>query len=139
MSTFLHRINGGEVLGISSDPNTYAGLRDPLLAIRQSPPIPDGRDLVPAKIWDGFSVRNATAAEFANFRVAEATDANIEIKQTAQDLVDVDITWRKTLQALVLTLIDEINTLRALHSLPALTLAQAITEIKSKISNEDVT
>jgi len=139
MATFLHRINGGEVLGVSTDPNAYAGLGNPLLAVKQSPPIPDGTDLVPAKIWDGISIRDATAPEIANFVTATATDTNIEIKQTAQDLVDVEIIWRKTLKALVLTLIEEVNTLRTLHSLPDRTLAQAVASIKSKIANEDVT
>ena len=139
MAAFLFRTNGGEVLGVSTSAATYASL-PPLLAFIDAPTTPDGADLATAKIFISPStVRNATAPEIANFPVAEAFDLNVTQKQAAEDAVDVNIIQRKTNKALILVLIEEINTLRALHSLADRTLSQAVTAIKGKISNEDVT
>jgi hypothetical protein len=140
MSTFLFRINGGEVQGVSVDPNTYSSVTDPLLDFVVNPSTPDGADLGIPKIFISPStVRDATAPEIANFPVDEAFDLNVTQKQTAEDLIDVQIVFRKSFKALILVLIDEINVLRTLHSLPDRTLSQAVTAIKAKISNEDVT
>jgi hypothetical protein len=140
MATFLFRTNGGEVLGVSVVANTYTSLTDPLLDFVVNPATPDGADLATPKIFISPStVRDATAPEIANFPVARAFDLNVTQKQEAEDLVDVQVVFRKTFKALALVLLDEINILRTLHSLPDRTLAQAVTAIKGKISNEDVT
>lgn len=139
MSTFLYRINGGEVRGVSVSPTAYSNLTDPFLTIAVDPPTPDGENLSIPKIWDLTSVRNATAGEITAFDVATAEDQATSDKLDAQDLIDTQIVFRKAFKALVLTLIDELNILKTIHSLPNRTLAQAISTIKDKISNEDVT
>lgn len=48
---------------------------------------------------------------------------------TAQNEID---NWPISVKALVLTLIDQLNMLRSLHSLPAITPAQAIAAIRTK-------
>jgi hypothetical protein len=140
MAAFLFRINGGEVQGVSVAAGTYASNADPLLDFVDGPATPDGEGLSTPKIFISPStVRNATAPEIANFAVARDFDFNVTNKQTAEGLVDVQIVFRKTFKALALVLLDEINILRTLHSLPDRTLSQAVTAIKGKISNEDVT
>jgi len=140
MAAFLYRINGGEVLGVSVTAASYASITDPLLDFVDAPTTPDGEGLVPSKIFIAPStVRNATAPEIANFTVARDFDLNVTHKQEAEDLVDTQVVFRKTFKALALVLLDEINILRTIHALPDRTLSQAVTAIKGKISNEDVT
>jgi len=135
MATFLFRTNGGEVLGVSVDPNTYTSLADPLLDFVVNPPTPDGENLLPPKIWDLTNVRNATAPEIANFTTARDADQVTSDKREAQDLIDVQTVFRKTNKSLINTLIREVNILRALHSLPDRTLQQAVNAIKSDIDD----
>jgi len=140
MAAFLYRINGGEVLGVSTTAATYAVIPDPLLAFVDAPSTPDGEDLAIPKIFiTPSTVRNASSPEAINFAVARAFDLNVTHKQEAEDLVDSQVVFRKAFKALALVLIDEINVLRTIHSLPDRTLSQAVTSIKGKISNEDVT
>ncbi len=139
MAFFLYRINGGEVKGVSETIDAYENQTDPLRTFVDAPATPDGEDLAIPKIFDTPVVRNATAGEISNFPVAEAFDLNVTQKQTAEDLVDVQVVFRKTFKGLILVLIEEINTLRALHGLGDRTLSQAVSAIKAKISNEDVT
>lgn len=138
MTTFLFRVNGGEVLGISVDPNTYSDLADPFLDSVVNPSTPDGENLVPTKIWDLTNVRNATAPEIANFVVAADADQVESDKQDAQDLIELQGVFRRSFKAVILALIEEVNVLRALHSLPPRTLTQAVNSIKEKISDGTV-
>jgi len=62
-----------------------------------------------------------------------ATAAAKETSSRDSDKVKYDI--ERTLRAIVELLIDELNTLRALHSLPDRTIAQARSAIRSKIDN----
>ena len=62
-----------------------------------------------------------------------ATAAANETSSRDSDKVKYDI--ERTLRAIVELLIDELNTLRALHSLPDRTIAQARSAIRSKIDN----
>jgi hypothetical protein len=48
-----------------------------------------------------------------------------------QAQIEVD-TWPLSVRALVLTLIDQLNTLRAFHGLPAVTPAQALAAVRAK-------
>ena len=138
MAIFLFRVNGGEVSGTSVDPTAYVGVPTFFSTIT-NPTLPDGAAISVPNLLDGTTVRNATAPEIANFAVALAADQNTSDKQIAQDFIDVDPTRRKAFKAVALTLIEEINILRTIHALPDRTLAQAVTSIKSKIANEDVT
>ena len=137
MATFLFRINGGEVTGASTSAAGFGDITAFFDTI-DNPTLPDGIDLRVPKIKVGTTVRNATDREITSFRTDVIADRNSEDKQTAQDFIDVEIVWRKTLRALVLVLIEEINALRTLHELPDRTLSQVVKEIKLKISNEDV-
>lgn len=52
---------------------------------------------------------------------------------TGQSLAQAEIDrWPIALRALVLTLIDQLNVLRAFHSLPAVTPAQALAAVRTK-------
>jgi hypothetical protein len=130
---WLYRKNGGEVMGVSSEADSYANVDATYYGVATDPGTPDGASLDPAKIWDDPNVRNATAPEIAAFSAAEAVDTNLQDRQKAKDLLDSQPQMRKVLRSLVEVIIDEINTLRALHSLGDRTLTQAKTEILNKI------
>lgn len=133
MPTFLYRINGGQVQGASLDPTAYDNRDTQFFDIAIAVATPDGQNLVPPKIFDGTVVRNATSAEQTAFAAAEATDDNLLHRRRAKELLDTQLQMRKILRALVKVLVDEINTLRAQHALPARTNAQAFTAIQNEI------
>jgi len=137
--TYLYRKNGGQVLGASVDGvDSYAQMDTQFFATVDDPAIPDGGDLIPSKIFDDtdteVAIRNADASELANFDTSEAADDLLIERRSAKDLMDAGIN-RKTLRSLVEVIISELNILRALHSLPNRTLAQAVNAIKSKIDS----
>lgn len=135
MALFLYRINGGKVLGISTDPAAYSNIDTSFFATIDNPSVPDGEDLTIAKIWDVTQVRNATSAEIAAFVTAESQDqVSTDRMQAKASINSLPIT-KKYLQAIVSLLLDEINTLRALHSLTDRTIAQAKTAIDNKIDS----
>lgn len=70
-------------------------------------------------------------ADQTNIDAATAAALVTVDRDTEKDVYDV----RRLFRALVESLVDEINTLRALHSLPDRTVAQARTAILSKIDN----
>jgi len=160
---FLYRINGGEILGVSIDPNAWDMINTTYYNTVTDPPTPDGVDLGVKKIFDAPNVRNATAGEIANFPIAAATDENLVARNSANTGLDASATSNfKLFRAEALLVIDEINALRQwtvsfkaevaaatslanlqtrVASLPTLndrTGAQALTAIKNKISNGDV-
>ena len=134
----LYRINGGEVLGATvDDPLTvwqgllsgdnatyYTSVTD-----ADTSGYTDGQ----RAIYSGGVIRDATAPEIVNFPVAQAEDENLLARLIAKDVMDASVIERKKWKALAAILIDEINTLRALHSLPDRTLAQAKTAFINKI------
>lgn len=68
--------------------------------------------------------------------IQEAADApNIVARNTAKITIDRTNANEVLLRAIVAVLIDELNTLRALHSLPPRTLSQAVTAVKNKIDS----
>jgi len=58
-------------------------------------------------------------------------------RQCAKDVVDAGGKDSVVLRALVLLLIDELNTLRSYHSLPNRTLSQLKTALKNRIDTGD--
>jgi len=74
---------------------------------------------------------NAYAAGQAAIDAAFAVDEDVRGKTRKKDLYDND----PVLQAVVAWATDEINTLRALHALPALTPAAVDAAVKNKIDN----
>ena len=110
---FMYRISSGEVMGVSTDPATYAGINTTYYGTRVDPPTPNGADLSVPKIWDGGSVRNATANEIAGFPNFAASDLNLQQRDMAWDKYQgSDGVTRKYLRAAVSVLLDEINLIR---------------------------
>ncbi len=111
----------------NEDPTYFGTITDPTL--------PDGKDLAIPKIKDGTTVRNATGPEILTFATAKSTDQTLIDRASAKDTYDLDPVAKKYLKAIVELMLDEINTLRALHSLSDRTLAQAKTAIDNKIDS----
>jgi hypothetical protein len=83
---------------------------------------------------DQATLDTAFAGYVADQTNIDAATAAAEVtvdRDTEKDVYDV----RRLFRALVESLVDEINTLRALHSLPDRTVAQARTAILNKIDN----
>lgn len=70
-----------------------------------------------------------TPTQIAAAQNAVDTAPTKSLQLTAQSEIDA---WPLSTKALVLTLIDQLNVLRAFHSLPAVTPAQALTAIRNK-------
>jgi hypothetical protein len=134
---FLYRINGGEVLGVSTSANAYQGVDSTYFATATDPAAPDGVDLSTPKIWDGTKIRNATQAEVSNFPTARTADQNLIDRGKAIEWLQSNPVQRKILRALVSVLVDEINILRTqpTTSFSARTNAQAFTAIINKINS----
>ena len=130
---FLYRITSEEVVRVATNSNAFDDEDTTYFATVLDPSTPDGQNLVPAKIRDGTTVRNATAPEIATFAAAEATDLTLIDRTSAKDIFDTGSVSKKYLKAIVQVTLDEINTLRGLHSLADRTLAQAKSAINSKI------
>lgn len=130
---FLYRLNGGAIEGASVDNGAFNAIDTTYFATVTDPATPDGLDLSVLKIWDGLQVRNATAPEIANFATAKAADDLLIERAKAKDFFVTGSVSRKAMRALIETLIEEINTLRAQHSLAPRTTAQALVTIENKI------
>jgi len=138
MSTiFKYNLSSNEVKGVTSDPNTYDNIDTNFQATIVDPATPDGIGTVPTKIKDGAVVRNATGPEIAGFPALAAADQVLKDRTAAKDFFDLDPVTRKYLKAIVQVTLDEINTLRALHSLADRTPAQAKAAIEGKIDAGD--
>lgn len=107
----------------TADPATlFSTLRglDPSVGIQHS--VADqSYTLKKATVW--------TAGQIAAAQNVLDTCAPVTPQSIAQNEID---TWPISVKALVLTLIDQLNVLRAFHSLPAVTPAQALTAIRNK-------
>ena len=139
MIWFRYRKSGGYVFAMSGDAASAASWPDDVVfGVLTDPPTLDGVNLGVPKKWDGTDVRDATQTEIDGFPAQrDADELLIDRDQAAKSYTD-DPVLRKALVALVKVLVDEINTLRALHSLPDRTLAQAKTAIQNAITNGDV-
>lgn len=145
--TVLYRINGKEVIKISSKGQTFADRNGTYWGVLTDPPLPDGTEfknddrelkiLGFAKIWDGTNVRNATQAEIDNFVVAESDDDKLQDKDEAINLFKTHPRFRKMMIAFADIIKDEINILRSQHGLPNRTLVQLKTAIENRMSEND--
>jgi hypothetical protein len=111
---YLYRINGGEVLGVStSDSWEHDAYKD----VYESETV---YALSPPKWCDGETLRAATEQEITNFPVAASEDEAAQEKQEAEDILSgstgTDGCCRLH-RATVETLRVEINTLRELLDL----------------------
>ncbi len=102
---------------------------DPLLIMFN----PATSELEVADVTQG-ALDTALADYIANqVNIDAATAAAKETSSRDLDKVTYDI--ERTLRAIVELLVDELNVLRALHSLPDRTIAQARSAIRNKIDN----
>lgn len=133
---FLVRKSSGEVLGVSTDPATYAGIDATFMQTVADPPTPNGLATLADKIWDGTSVRDATAPELATFPTAQASDLNLQQRAAAILRLQVDPVLRKVLRAIVGQLIVQLNVVRQNPTtvFAAITEAQAETAIVNAIN-----
>lgn len=148
MTTALYRINGGEVVKISPTDQTFDQRDATYWAVATDPNFPDGTELREggdgplrvlgyAKIIDGADCRNATQPEIDNFAAAETADENLMDRDGARDLFENHPRFRKMMIAFADIIKDEINILRAEHSLADRTLAQLKTAMLNRMSEND--
>lgn len=136
---FLYRINGKEVIAASTDLNGFNDANLAFYGIVTDPATPDGVDLSIPKIYLNSVLRNATQTEIDAFAVARATDQNLQERDAAWDRIQGnDRIQRKAFKAFCSVLLDEINTLRAQHSLAPRTLQQGLTAIRNKLDGGTV-
>lgn len=124
-----YRLNGGQVLGVSTD-NTYAADNTTYYGALVDPVSPDGLDLTVPKVVAAGQVRNATAQEIANFSTAEAADNVLIERDNAILRLQTDKDLRRLLRAILGLTVTQINLLRskiANNSNPATPMTQ-ITE-----------
>lgn len=128
---YRYRKNGGQILGESIDniypDDTYFGcLTNPMIQVGTVA-------VMTSRVWTGTVIRDATAGELSNFVTAAATDDTLVRRAVAKSMLDASLVNKTLFQALLQVLLEEVNTLRALHSLSNRTLLQAVTAIKTKI------
>jgi len=134
----LYRILGGEILAAGTE--VFAGTT--YTASYQPATTPDGTSLSPAKQKDGTAMRNATALEITNHPIYKERDDATESKIFGKANFDSANTYLEySMRGLMLVALDEINVLRthAVIGLASITEATFITNIKTKITNEEVT
>ena len=90
-----------------------------------------------AKIYDNGTVRNATQQELDTFASLNQDDNNEIAADKAKAHFQNNPNLRKILIAFAAILVDEINILRAEHSLPERSLSQLKTAIINRISKDD--
>jgi hypothetical protein len=136
MAIFLYRKNGGQALAVSVDGAAFTGLDTTFFDTLTNPPVPDGVDLSVPKMWDGTSLRNATAPEQTAFVTAAATDLTLQQRAKAVAALQSDPNLRKILRAIVGLTVQQINTLRTQPTtvFSAITEAQAQTSIVAAIN-----
>jgi hypothetical protein len=147
MATVCYRINGGEVVKISTNNQAFADRNSVYWGVLTNPVFTDGteardssgnlRVLGFAKIWDGLVVRNASQGEINGFAGSEAQDDNLQDRDGAINLFQTHPRFRKMMVALADVIKDEINILRAQHSLPDRTLNQLKNAIQNRMSEND--
>lgn len=106
MITFLYRLNGGEILGSSTDVGTYDGVDTRYVAtvVVDEKELVDGSNLADAKIYDGTTIRNATKEELVVLGDARTLDETLQQRDAAITLVMTHPIWRKVFGASVATL-----------------------------------
>ena len=120
----------------SANTGEYVGRTDILI----NPDLTAVDGVLDRKYWKVVStdVVAMTAGEQAAVDAAEAAAADSVLRTSATGQFDGQTTEGQALRALVKVLLDEVNILRAQHSLADRTLAQAKTAIQNAINNGDV-
>lgn len=88
-------------------------------------------------IVEGGILREMTTEEKAIVDTEQAAAMEASVKNGAKQLATADDENGRLLRALLDIMLDEINTLRALHSLPARTLSQLKTQLAGRIDSGD--
>jgi hypothetical protein len=152
----LYRIQGGEVMKVSVPGNKpaqeFADRNQTYWGVAVDPLTPDGTHVIDpadtnrtrrvlgfAKFYESGSntIRNATQPEIDAWAAAETDDENQQDADQAKDLLNTHPRMRKVLVALSEIIMDEINVLRAIASLPARTLSQLKTLMTNRINKDD--
>jgi len=149
MTTALYRINGGEVLKISTTDQTFAERDTDYWAVLTDPTLPDGtevregntgplRVLGYSKFADvgGNEVRNATQPEIDTFAPAETEDENLMDQGGARGIFAQHPRWRKLLTAIVDVNILEFNIQRDwnMQMQQAIADAQNLSQLKTLVA-----
>ena len=86
--------------------------------------------------WNGSAVVNLTAQELSDIAAARAAEADANLRARAKEYVDNHMESQSLIvRALALTVLDEINILRAEHSLTPRTTAQLKAAIEAKVDD----
>ncbi len=135
--TFLYKKTSNQAVKLSSDPNAFDNFDPVFFDTITDPTLPNGADLAIPKIKQGTTIQNATGTEILGFPVHDAADQVLMDRTSAINSYDLDPITKKVLKAIVQLMLDEINTLRAQHSLGERTPAQAKAAIEGMINAGD--
>ena len=96
-------------------------------------PQPTEQEIIDA----GNDLTTVNGQVFSEWYAENGGDATLTLRKRASDLLDKVNDSEALLRALVLVMVDEINILRAEHSLADRTAAQVRTAIKNKLNSGD--
>jgi len=120
---YLYRLRSGEILGQSIDPAVWSGVDAQFFAVLESPAEDPALDRTQPMIWDGTTVRNATASEVAAFPTAAQSDDNLAAREEVAALfLGEKSSLGKMFRLITLVAMDEINVLRQQMGLTPLTI-----------------
>jgi hypothetical protein len=147
---FLYRENGGQTTSASTDPNAFSDVgpaqNDPwddsyYFNVATDPDNqPHGDDLSPAKLYDPVTdtLRNASAAEIANFAVAEAEDENLINRELGKLMINaLTQAQSKLVRCLVDVIVDELNIHTGSWNIfrAEVAASSSMADLKSRIAN----
>jgi hypothetical protein len=131
---YIYRINGGEVLRVTSDP--VASFDATYEATVTDPTVQAGTNFNNPAHWDGTQIRNATGPEITASAAAALTDLNLQQRAQAIAWLNANPVQRKILRAIVGQLVTQLNVLRQSPSttFAAITQSQAENAIIAAIN-----
>lgn len=98
---FYYQKSSGQVLGSSEDAQVYAGVDPTVYGVLTDPSIVGKFDTLVMPIWDGATIREATAQETAAYPTAQSTDAVLVARKLAIARLQSDPALGKLLRAIV--------------------------------------
>ena len=129
---FLYRLNGGEVLSVStSSLAPYSAYFSEI----QDPGQPDGSNLVPPKIRLAGDVVNATQEQIDNFAVAAAEDDLAALVVHHKDAISDPTLGQPSTRGILSVLVDRINELRVIGLLDPITLADQVEDLETYLDS----
>jgi hypothetical protein len=104
-----------------------------LKILKEGVVLPTDQEIIDA----GNDLTTINGQVFSEWYAENGGDATLTLRKRASDLLDKVNDSEALLRALVLVMVDEINILRAEHSLADRTAAQVRTAIKNKLNSGD--